>query len=66
MSAEDGPRLVRGVETVVDAAGTASLATRPVVALCTCGGTGRAPWCDATHKVIAARAAARAAAAEQD
>lgn len=47
-----GPALVRGAEAVTDSDGTAYSASRPVVAVCTCGLTQRGPWCDATHKVI--------------
>lgn len=44
-----GPMLVRGAEEIVDAAGETHEVTRPVVAVCLCGATGRAPWCDGTH-----------------
>ncbi len=47
-----GPALVRGATSVEDDDGTAHPATRPVVGVCTCGLTQRAPWCDATHKLI--------------
>lgn len=47
-----GPALVRGAASVEDDAGTRHTATRPVVGVCTCGLTQRAPWCDATHKLI--------------
>ncbi len=47
-----GPLLVRGAETVVAEDGTEHAVTRPVVALCTCGKSGRQPWCDSTHKSI--------------
>ena len=47
-----GPLLVRGADVVVDQAGAEHEVTRPVVAVCTCGKTGRAPWCDSTHKSI--------------
>ena len=46
----DGPMLVRGAESVLDADGHEHEVTRPVVALCTCNRTQRAPWCDGTHK----------------
>ena len=52
---EDGPRLARGVGFVVDGDGEASGATRPVVAICRCDASARLPWCDGTHKVLAAR-----------
>jgi hypothetical protein len=47
----DGPALVRGAAAVVDPGGRATPAARPVVAVCTCALTQRAPWCDGTHKV---------------
>lgn len=47
----DGPALVRGVDAVVDEDGTPHEVDRPVVAVCLCGKTQRAPWCDGTHKV---------------
>lgn len=46
-----GPALVRGAAAVRDDDGAEHVATRPVVAVCTCGLTQRGPWCDATHKV---------------
>jgi CDGSH-type Zn-finger protein len=48
----DGPFLVRGADTITDESGTTYAVTRPVVAVCRCGKSGRAPWCDGTHKVI--------------
>lgn len=54
------PRLVRGVGFVVDGTGATARVERPVVALCRCGGTGRPPWCDGTHKVLAERLRSRA------
>jgi CDGSH-type Zn-finger protein len=48
----DGPFLVRGADTITDEAGTTHVVTRPVVAVCRCGKSARAPWCDGTHKVI--------------
>ncbi len=47
-----GPLLVRGADVVRDEAGVAHAVTRPVVAVCACGKTGRPPWCDGTHKVV--------------
>lgn len=46
----DGPVLVRGADVVIDDEGLRHEVTRPVVALCTCGRSSLAPWCDATHK----------------
>lgn len=48
----DGPILVRGADAVTDDSGTSHAITRPVVAVCRCGKSARAPWCDGTHKVI--------------
>ena len=47
-----GPLLVRGADTVVDEDGAEHPVTRPVVAVCVCGKSGRKPWCDSTHKAI--------------
>lgn len=48
-----GPALVRGATTIRDEDGTEHEVTRPVVAVCTCRLSQRAPWCDSTHKVAA-------------
>ena len=48
-----GPLLVRGPAVVTAADGTCHETTRPVSAVCRCGATGLAPWCDGTHKVLA-------------
>lgn len=48
----DGPFLVRGADVIRDEEGIAQEVTRPVVAVCRCGKTSRAPWCDGTHKVL--------------
>ena len=48
----NGPLLVRGANTVTDETGREHPVTRPVVAVCRCDKTSRAPWCDGTHKVI--------------
>lgn len=55
----DGPVLVRGADVVRDGDGVVHEVTRPVVALCTCGTSARLPWCDGTHKVLAAQRSAR-------
>jgi CDGSH-type Zn-finger protein len=54
-----GPALVRGADEIVDSAGNAHATTRPVVAVCLCGRSQRAPWCDGTHKVVTAAAPSR-------
>lgn len=51
----DGPVLVRGADSVVDDEGVRHEVTRPVVAVCACGRSGRAPWCDGTHKALRPR-----------
>ncbi len=49
-----GPLLVRHATAVRDEQGTVHPVERPVVGLCVCGYSQRAPWCDGTHKVAAA------------
>lgn len=46
----DGPVLLRGADILVDDSGRRHEVTRPVVAVCVCGKSSRAPWCDGTHK----------------
>lgn len=48
----DGPRVVRQAVRVEDRDGGSHEVTRPVVALCVCDLSQRAPWCDSTHKSI--------------
>jgi CDGSH-type Zn-finger protein len=48
----DGPALVRGADVIRDQDGHAHQVTRPVVGVCMCGRTQRAPWCDGTHKFL--------------
>lgn len=52
-----GPVLVRGADVVRDVGGAEHEVTRPVVAVCACGMSGRTPWCDGTHKVLGAKGA---------
>lgn len=47
----DGPMLLRGDHLVQDGTGTLHRTTRPVSAVCRCGKSGIAPWCDGTHKL---------------
>jgi hypothetical protein len=47
-----GPMLIRGATSVRDPEGQTHPVERPVVALCRCGKTARAPWCDGTHKLL--------------
>ena len=48
----NGPALVRGATSVRDEDGNVHPVTRPVVGVCMCGKTQRAPWCDGTHKFV--------------
>lgn len=50
-----GPMLVRGHQRVLDDEGEEHVTTRPVSAVCRCGHSASAPWCDGTHKVARAR-----------
>lgn len=47
------PTLVRGATVVADGDGVLHPTTRPVVAVCNCGLSRIAPWCDNTHKMVA-------------
>ncbi|MFY0409574.1 CDGSH iron-sulfur domain-containing protein [Solicola sp. PLA-1-18] len=47
-----GPLLVRGAEQVVAVDGSVHEVLRPVVALCRCAVSTRAPWCDGAHKML--------------
>ena len=47
-----GPMLVRGHVVVEDEAGVRHTSRRPVSAVCRCGKSARAPWCDGTHKLL--------------
>jgi len=51
--------LIRGAAVVEAEDGTLHETTRPVSALCRCGATSRAPWCDGTHQLLKAAAKAR-------
>lgn len=56
----DGPILVPGPVTVEDEEGVRHHSERPVVAICRCGATGSAPWCDGSHKLVRRSAGPRA------
>lgn len=51
----DGPLVVRGDITVLDSKGQPLPRRAAVVAVCRCGLSSRAPWCDGSHKVAARR-----------
>ena len=62
---ENGPLLVRGPITLVDADGSVyDLTERKSVVLCRCGGSTTKPFCDGTHSKTGFEAAERAVAAE--
>ncbi|TLP80034.1 CDGSH iron-sulfur domain-containing protein [Nesterenkonia sphaerica] len=48
----DGPMLLRGDHVIEDEDGNAHRTTRPVSAVCRCGGSMIKPWCDGTHKLL--------------
>lgn len=48
----DGPMLVRGHAVVTTEDGVEHHSVRPVSAVCRCGATSRAPWCDGAHKLL--------------
>jgi CDGSH-type Zn-finger protein len=48
----DGPVLVRGDIDLYGPDGTVLPRRRRTVALCRCGHSALAPWCDGTHKLV--------------
>jgi CDGSH-type Zn-finger protein len=62
---DNGPFLVEGPVTIVDAAGGVFQipAGKPAVALCRCGQSKNKPFCDGSHKTCNFLAAERAPAA---
>ena len=59
---DNGPFLVEGPITIVDAAGGVFQipAGKPAVALCRCGQSKNKPFCDGSHKTCSFMAAERA------
>jgi CDGSH-type Zn-finger protein len=59
---DNGPLVVEGPVTIVDAEGNKFHidANKPAVALCRCGQSSRRPFCDGTHKACGFQAADRA------
>ena len=62
---DNGPLLVEGPFTVVDAAGNAfTIPTgKPAIALCRCGQSKNKPFCDGSHKTCSFMADERASVA---
>ena len=56
---DNGPNLVRGKVTLLDAEGNEYEASE-VIALCRCGHSGTKPFCDGTHERVRFAAANRA------
>lgn len=52
----DGPVLLRGEHVIEDADGSLHRTSRDVSAICRCGKSSTAPWCDGTHKAIPRKA----------
>lgn len=50
-----GPMLLRGDHEIQDADGNVHRTKRPVSAVCMCGSSATKPWCDGTHRLLAAR-----------
>jgi CDGSH iron-sulfur domain-containing protein 3 len=59
---DHGPLVIEGPVTIIDAEGKAFTidGTKPLVALCRCGQSGRKPFCDGTHKTCGFQSAERA------
>lgn len=59
---DNGPLLVEGPITVIDAAGNAfQISTeKPAIALCRCGQSKNKPFCDGSHRTCSFMAAERA------
>lgn len=51
----NGPMLLRGDHLAQDEDGNEHRTTRPVSAVCRCGGSQIKPWCDGTHKFMRQR-----------
>ena len=52
----DGPLLIRGPVQIIDSAGDIIPRNRQTIALCRCGKSRLAPFCDGTHKFSQGRA----------
>jgi len=53
---ENGPVLIPGRATYVDADGQEQVTPGETIALCRCGGSSNKPFCDGTHRQIAFQA----------
>lgn len=60
---DNGPYMVEGPVSIVDADGTAyDLSEQTTIFLCRCGGSGTKPFCDRTHETLNFQARQRAVA----
>ena len=59
---DNGPLLIEGPITVVDAEGKSFVlpANKPAIALCRCGASANKPFCDGSHKTCNFTSAERA------
>jgi CDGSH-type Zn-finger protein len=59
---DNGPLVVEGPVTIIDAEGNifAIDANKPAIALCRCGQSAKKPFCDGTHRACGFMAADRA------
>ena len=57
---DNGPYLVKGPVSLLDAEGNEFRTERATVALCRCGGSTNKPFCDGTHSRLGFQAAERA------
>jgi CDGSH iron-sulfur domain-containing protein 3 len=57
---DNGPFLIEGPVTLVDAEGKEYTIDKPVFALCRCGASENRPFCDGTHKTCGFESAERA------
>ena len=49
---ENGPYVVKNLQSLTDSTGTNILPEKEVIALCRCGKSGNKPFCDGTHNKI--------------
>ena len=57
---DNGPFLIEGSVSLVDADGKVFEAKNPTIALCRCGASAKRPFCDGAHKTCEFKSAERA------
>lgn len=55
---ENGPYLIEGAATYIDADGNEQTSQGTMIALCRCGHSANKPFCDGTHRKVGFEAAA--------